>query len=133
MNNKFRYRSKLIKVVRQFNDCINEQDLAGLARLMTDNHALITSPENIVRGKANCLKSWEAFFEMFPDYKNTFTAFSTRETVVVIAGYSSCSDERLNGPALWTARIAGDKVKEWRVYGDTEKNRALLGLTALDI
>ncbi len=116
------------KVARQFNDCINKQDVDGLARLMTDNHSLITSPENIVRGKAACLKSWTAFFEMAPDYKNTFTAITTRENLVVIAGYSSCSDERLDGPALWTARIAGDQVEEWRVYKDTGENRALLEL-----
>jgi len=38
-------------------------------------------------------------------------------------GHSECSVDILDGPAISTAVIRGDKVAEWRVYDDTEENR----------
>ena len=48
--------------------------------------------------------------------------------LVVIVGYSTCSVEVLKGPAIWTARVADDKVIQWRVFDDTPEVRQLLGL-----
>jgi hypothetical protein len=50
------------------------------------------------------------------------------EKLVLITGYSTCSYEPLDGPALWTAKIENDRVSEWRVYLDTPENRKLLDL-----
>jgi hypothetical protein len=43
-------------------------------------------------------------------------------------GHSVCSDTRLAGPALWTAKVEGDLVSEWRVYEDTSADRTRLGI-----
>jgi hypothetical protein len=45
-----------------------------------------------------------------------------------MVGCSVCSDVRLAGPALWTAKIEGQLIAEWHVYEDTSANRASLGL-----
>ncbi len=38
------------------------------------------------------------------------------------------SEEQLQGPAIWSARMDGDLVASWRVYEDTEHSRVLLGV-----
>ena len=63
---------------------------------------------------------------MFSDYKNHFTRIESRENTVIIIGHSSCSNDQLNGPALWSAKIEDDLVTEWGVYKDTEENIKLL-------
>jgi ketosteroid isomerase-like protein len=116
------------RIALQFNDCINARDINGLARLMADDHAFIDSEGNTVSGKENCLNAWRGFFKAFPDYKNSFTTFINKGDLVTIAGYSTCSDDRLAGPALWTARVRDGKLVEWRVYTDTADNRQRLGI-----
>jgi ketosteroid isomerase-like protein len=115
-------------VVSRFNDCINAGDIEGLSRAMTDDHVFIDAAEKRVSGKPACLRAWQDFFAAFPDYRNHFAQFVAREGLVVVAGRSSCSDQRLDGPALWTARVRGDRVSEWRVLEDNVSNRYSLSL-----
>ena len=86
-----------------------------------------TRPADAIRGQAACLGAWRGFFASFPDYRNVFDRLVLEETGVVIVGRSSCSDVRLDGPALWVAKASDDKIAEWRVYEDTPTNRRLLG------
>jgi ketosteroid isomerase-like protein len=115
-------------VVLRFNDCINARDIEGLSRAMTDDHVFIDAADNRISGKPDCLRAWQGFFAAFPDYRNHLTQFVAREGLVVVIGRSSCSDRRLDGPALWTARVRGDRVSEWRVLEDNASNRHSLGL-----
>jgi hypothetical protein len=39
------------------------------------------------------------------------------------------NNKELDGPAIWTAKVSGDKLAEWRVYEDTTENRTQLGIT----
>jgi hypothetical protein len=57
-----------------------------------------------------------------------FDRVVVEDTKVVVVGRSSCSDVRLDGPALWVAKASDDKIAEWRVYEDTTTNRRLLGV-----
>ena len=66
------------------------------------------------------------FFNMLPDYRNHFVKIESRENLVIIVGFSTCSHKSLEGPALWTAKIENDRVAEWRIYDDTEENRNFL-------
>ena len=116
------------RAVTAFNDCINARDLAGVARWMTDDHCFIDTAANVVSGKSACIEAWRGFFATFPDYRNVFATMRVRGDMVAIAGHSECADARLDGPALWTARLAGDGVAEWRVYEDNAANRAQIGL-----
>jgi hypothetical protein len=72
---------------------------------------------------------WGEFFKSYPDYCNHFSMLESRENLVLIIGHSTCFEDALDGPALWTAKVEGDQVAEWRVYLDTIDNRRLLDLT----
>lgn len=109
--------SHLMFVVLAFNEKINQQDLKGLSTLMTDDHTFIDNSGDVTKGKDEMIKGWQNFFDSYPDYQNIFTSVIVNDGVVVINGYSTCSNEpKLNGPSIWTAKIRGDKVSQWRVY-----------------
>ena len=49
--------------------------------------------------------------------------------VVTVIGRSECPGVPiLEGPALWTAVVSGDRVTQWRVHEDTPETRIQLGL-----
>ena len=121
-------KSRSASIVMSFNDCISRRDLGGLSNLMTDDHVFIDSGNNTIAGKERCVEAWRAFFATFPDYRNHFERVLSVDSEAVIVGHSVCSDVRLAGPALWTAKMKGELIAEWRVYEDTSANRALLGL-----
>jgi uncharacterized protein (TIGR02246 family) len=107
--------SKLMSVALIFNERINEQDPEGLAELMTDNHVFIDSEGNKTKGKNVMKEGWRDFFKEHPDYRNKFTNVTVLDNVVVMIGYSTCSHKPLDGPNIWTAKIRGGHVSEWRV------------------
>ena len=115
-------------IVLQFNECINNQDIDGLAALMTEDHTFIDSSDEVHEGKDAMVKSWIAFFTAYPDYLNHLSIIESRENLVLVTGYSTCSYDPLDGPAIWTAKVENDLVAEWRVYLDTPENRENLGL-----
>jgi ketosteroid isomerase-like protein len=112
----------------QFNECINSQDIQGLATFMTDDHTFIDKANQEIQGKGKAVEAWKGFFALFPDYRNIFERVESRNNLVAIIGHSTCSEKQLDGPALWTAQLRGEKVAEWRVYDDTPENRKRLGL-----
>jgi ketosteroid isomerase-like protein len=113
-------------IVLRFNECINDRDIHGLADLMSDDHIFIDAANNKIGGKSKCLGAWQQFFLMFPDYRNIFKNVMVREDTMIIEGHSTCSDKRLDGPALWQAKVGHGKILEWRVYADTTENRRSL-------
>jgi len=106
---------ELMSIALKFNEEINEQDLEGLARLMTDDHTFVDSDNISTKGKEAMLRGWKEFFKRYPDYRNVFTCVTTQNDIVVMIGYSTCSHKPLNGPHIWTAKIRGKRVSEWRV------------------
>jgi len=115
-------------IALQFNECINNRDIHGLAILMADDHTFIDKANQAVQGKEKVVEAWQGFFALFPDYQNIFERVKERFNLVAISGYSTCPEKQLDGPALWTAKIKSDKVAEWRVYEDTPENRKRLSL-----
>lgn len=107
---------------------INDQDLEGLTALMTEDHTFIDSSGEVQAGKDQMAAGWKEFFGRYPDYRNHFQYLINRGDWVYILGRSSCTHQSLDGPAIWTARIDGGQVAEWRVYLDTESNRLKLDL-----
>ncbi|ULQ60243.1 hypothetical protein K7I13_02720 [Brucepastera parasyntrophica] len=120
--------SDAVTVALQFNDCINSRDADCLSGLMTDNHLFIDRANNRIAGKEKNNSNWKKFFDLFPDYRNIFETVTSRDTTVIMRGYSVCAEKELNCRAIWTAKIEKTKVKEWRVYDDTEENRIALGI-----
>jgi ketosteroid isomerase-like protein len=115
--------------VLQFNEAITNRDIDKLAVLMTNDHAFIDSANTEFRGKDKALQAWRGFFEAFPVYKNVFNRVEAKADKVVILGYSICpNNKELGGPAIWTAKVHGDKLAEWRVYEDTVESRKRLGI-----
>ena len=108
--------SKLMSIALKFNEKINQQDLEGLAELMTDDHTFIYNSGEITKGKDVMKEGWRKFFEKYPDYQNIFTCVTTQNNVVVMVGYSTCSYKPLDGPNIWTAKVRNGRVSEWRVY-----------------
>ncbi len=64
-----------ISVVQAFNDCINNQDIDGLAALMSKDHTFIDRDGSSHGPKSHMMEGWKEFFKMFPAYKNTFNKF----------------------------------------------------------
>ena len=115
-------------IVTGFNNAINSHDPGHLALLMSEDHVFTDSAGKKVIGKMDSMSAWQGFFKQCPDYKNIFDRMELHGNVVKIMGHSRCSDERLNGSALWSAAIKSNKIQEWHVYEDTAENRALLGM-----
>ena len=116
-------------IALQFNDCINSRNLGGLMSLMADDHSFIDTGNNLIKGKPNCEIAWSKFFESFPDYQNIIEIVTSKDATAFLQGHSVCTDKRLEGKAIWTARIADYKVLEWRVFPDSTENRIMLGIT----
>nr|WP_237519828.1 nuclear transport factor 2 family protein [Streptomyces sp. HUCO-GS316] len=116
-----------VELVERFNAAINGRDLVGLCSLMSENHTFLDIEGGTARGKPACAEAWRGFFLAFADYRNVFSDLTVRGDVVTVSGYSVCSQPELAGPALWTARVTGTLVTEWRVYTDTPRTRHTLG------
>ena len=106
---------ELMSIALKFNEKINEQDPEGLAELMTEDHTFVDSDNTKTKGKETMKKGWKEFFKTYPDYRNTFTSVTTQNNIVIMIGYSTCSHKPLNRPNIWTAKIRGKHVSEWRV------------------
>jgi len=106
----------VMMVALRFNEKINERNLEGLAELMAEDHAFVDSDGTVTRGKNVMKDVWAKFFDLYPDYRNVFTSVTTQSNVAVMVGYSTCSYKPLNGPTMWTAKVHGGCVSEWRVY-----------------
>jgi ketosteroid isomerase-like protein len=117
-----------VELVERFNAAINGRELVGLCSLMSENHTFVDTEGGTVRGKPACAEAWRGFFSAFADYRTVFSDLTVRGDVVTVSGYSVCSQPELAGPALWTARVTGTLVTEWRVYTDTPRTRHTLGL-----
>jgi len=112
----------------QFNECINNQDLTGLARLMTDDHAFVDRDGSVHQPKQVMVDGWGEFFKTVPEYKNTFNRLESRDNLFIIVGFAYWSQKQPYDPVMWAATIDSDLVREWCIYADTEMNRKQLGL-----
>jgi ketosteroid isomerase-like protein len=117
-----------LALVSKFNDCINKQDIEGLAEFMTEDHIFIDALANTVKGKDHCIEAWNGFFIAFPDYRNVFKEITVENNLVKMLGYSTCSVPALHGPAIWTAKIRRGQIYEWRVYKDNSATREFLNI-----
>ena len=97
----------------KFHERINRRGLEGLVRLMADDHVFIDTLGDVNK---NMKEGWGEFFRNYPDYRSIITSATVTDNVVVMVGYSTCSNERrLNGPCMWTARVHDGRISEWRV------------------
>ena len=112
----------------QFNECINKQDIGGLSSLMTEDHVFVDRAGKGDKGKESMTKGWKGFFDMFPEYKNTFISVQSQDDLVVIYGYAVWKKGTERDYVIWTAKIENDLVADWRIYEDTEENKKKFNL-----
>jgi ketosteroid isomerase-like protein len=111
-----------------FNEQINHRDIDGLSALMSDDYTFIDREDAVYRGKETMTRGWIEFFISFPEYQNTFTRVESRDDLVILIGYAVWSKNAQPDHAIWTATIRDDRVAQWRIYEDTNENRAMLGI-----
>jgi hypothetical protein len=112
----------------QFNEYINKQDIKGISSLMAEDYKFIAISGNVEKGKDINIKGWKSFFNDYPDYKNIFTRVESKDNLVILIGYSTCSYDPLDGPAIWTATIENDLLTKWQIYEDTGEMRRKLNI-----
>ena len=120
--------TELISVALRFNERINARDLTGLGEMMTEDHVFIDIPGEVFEGRPMMVSGWFDFFKNYTDYRNNFTHIEVKDGVVIMVGFSECSHDPLDGPAIWTAKIRDGLVSEWRVYDDKDEVRKELGI-----
>ncbi len=106
---------KPILIALQFDDRINRRDLQGLVALMTDDHTFIDNDGNLMKGREALTQGWTTFFEAYPDYRTVITSVTVQNDCTVMIGISICSDKKLEGPNVWTAKTRDSQISEWRV------------------
>lgn len=59
----------------------------------------------------------EAVFRLYPGYRNIFESVTVNGSMVIMQGYSICSDQVLNNVhAIWVAEIKENKVNLWHIH-----------------
>ena len=119
--------------VLEFTHCINQRDIAGLSELVAEEYTFIDSSDDVHIGKENMITGWTNFFDSYPYYQNHFMLIESRGNEVFVLGHSTCEIEPLNGPVIRTALAENDLVAEWRVYLETDQNRAKLGMSSSNV
>ena len=75
-------------IALQFNECITNADLKGLANLMTEDHVFCDTANNRIKGKDNnIVQAWEPFFNFDPGYRNIFENIVARGSTVIMQGH----------------------------------------------
>ena len=140
--------SDAVSVALAIVERINAGDVDGIAALLTDNHEFIDTGGASFRGREALREGWRGYFALFPDYRIDIEWVGEDGGAVMLLGRSSGTlsahgrealrrpdgglppQDELQGPAIWTARIANSLVAQWRVYADMPETRITLGIPA---
>lgn len=119
--------TKEIKIVKSFNNAINDGNVELLSTLMTEDHTFIDASGAAHSGVEEMKEGWKGFLRMFPDYKNNFENILQDGNLIVAIG-TACGtyngnrglipENRIEWSAAWKAVVENDKIKLWQVYAD---------------
>jgi ketosteroid isomerase-like protein len=118
-----------IKIVKEFVENINRHDIASIGDLMAEEHKFIDSHGNIIYGKDNMTKAWEAYFDWSPDYLIEITDIVESEKIIGLFGFAEGTYKGLRVknneyhwrlPATWKTVVSEGKVQLWQVFADTK-------------
>jgi hypothetical protein len=123
-----------LAAVVSFVDCINRGDLAGLRRLMTDDHQLVVLDEPPLVGRAANVAAWDGYFTGFPRYVIYPRHLTVRGATVAVLGTTTGShlglpdaeEQRLD--VLWLADVTGGRLSRWEVVEPTPAALAAAGI-----
>ena len=125
-----------LAAVVSFVDCINRGDLAGLGRLMTDDHQLVVLDEPPLVGRDANMAAWDGYFTGFPLYVVHPRHLTTDGSTVAVLGTTTGShlglpdaeEQRLD--VLWLAEVTGGRVARWEIAEPTAEALAAAGIPA---
>ncbi len=122
-----------LDTARLFVERINAHDVAGLIKLMTEDHTFIDSTGD-KSARPAIEDGWRQYFEMVPDYWiKVDREVSEGETAILIGTAGGTylpkrgslrPENRWETPAVWVAQVSGGRIAEWRIYSDNEPIRA---------
>lgn len=118
------HTTKSEAVVAAFIDCINRQDLDGLAALMTEDHRLHCGGQQPVCGRDASLAAWTTYFGTFPDYVVYRRQVSALGADVTVVGTTTGShrrlppEEEMRHTVTWIAHVIDGAVSRWQVGDD---------------
>jgi len=124
-----------IAIVQSFVDRMNHHDVAGLCKLMSDDHIFIDPLGTVLQGKEEMRKAWIQYFFFFPDYYlKTMDIIESNDTVGLFGKASGTysnngkllKEGRWDIPAAAKAVIRHDTVAEWHVFADNEQVRQIM-------
>jgi dipeptidase E len=124
-----------VKLVQQYIEKINNHDIDGMAKMVSDDSEFIDSLGINTVGRENMRKAWEVLLTFFPDYhvnikdvisKNgTVALFGTAKGTLATNGVI-LDENKFEIPASWTAVVRDGKIAKWRVYADNQNVRKLI-------
>jgi hypothetical protein len=123
-----------LAAVVSFVDCINRGDLAGLGRLMTDDHQLVVLDEAPLVGREANVAAWHGYFTGFPLYVIYPRHLAARGSSVAVLGTTTGShlglpdheEQRLD--VLWLAEVTSGRLSRWEVVEPTPAALAAAGI-----
>ncbi|MCK6544215.1 hypothetical protein L6Q79_16220, partial [bacterium] len=94
----------------------------------TPNHVFVDSYGNEVIGSTIMKSGWDAYFQMFPDYKIEVNEYFESQNVIVAVGYAMGTympethqaENFWKLPAAWRMEEISGKVHKWQVIADTK-------------
>jgi ketosteroid isomerase-like protein len=119
-------KSKKAVVIR-FVKAINDHDVNEIENLMSDDHIFIDATNHKTIGKTVMKEGWQAYYELFPDYKIEISDITENESVIGLFGYVNGTYKNLKNSlnsnfwrisASWKAVVENNKIKYWQVYCD---------------
>ncbi len=132
------------QIALEFVQRINERDVAKLGEMMTEDHRFIDIAGELWQGRRIMMSNWEEYYRIFPDYTIEIERAIPVGNFVILIGVSDGNlsehgrevlrrddgtappRDELQGPAVWTAIVDSEKIRQWRVYPDTQEVRERL-------
>lgn len=134
INTEEKKQFDILKTAISFVEKINEHDIEGMAKMMSEDHAFIDSMGLIISGKRQMKHAWKVFFKWFPDYEiKIINTLLTNDSVGLfgLAKGTFDSDEptandKFELPAAWRVKVKDNLIKEWQVFADNEIVRDII-------
>jgi hypothetical protein len=117
-----------------FIDAINRGNVDRLADLMAEDYELSVFDEAPRRGRSQGIADWRGYLSSFPNYIILPQKLATQGDQTAVLGATTGSHlglpdkEEIKLTLIWLAKIAGGKIRLWRLIPDTAESRKAHGL-----
>ena len=89
---------------------------------MTEDHRFIDRDGTVVIGKGKMMEAWVRFFELFPEYQNSFTKVESNGNLVILFEYANWRKGEAPNHAIWTAMT---EDSPWLSGGSLKRHRRI--------